>query len=246
MYIYKTTNTLNNKVYIGKSTKPYNENYLGSGKLLIKAVKKYGVKNFFVEVIDTADNLKDLNDKEKYWILLYKNNSYNIAEGGTGGDTMSNHPNKKEHYKKIGEKVSKKLTGHLVSDSSKLKQSKSHTGWFNRLTEIEKNEYRDKISKKMKELYKNGHHSKGKKLSDDHKNKLSIAAKKNKFGGDTFSTFSLEKKNIIRKKITKSLLGRVVSNETREKIRKSLLGHIVTEETKLKIRESLLKNKGSV
>ena len=172
MYIYKTTNKLNNKVYIGKSTKPYNENYLGSGKLLIKAVKKYGVKNFFVEVIDTADNLKDLNDKEKYWILLYKNNSYNIAEGGTGGDTMSNHPNKKEHYKKIGEKVSKKLTGHLVSDSSKLKQSKSHTGWFNRLTEIEKNEYRDKISKKMKELYKNGHHSKGKKLSDEHKNNL--------------------------------------------------------------------------
>ena len=57
MYIYKTTNRVNNKVYIGKSMKTFNENYLGSGILLQKAIKKYGKESFSVEVIDTAKTL---------------------------------------------------------------------------------------------------------------------------------------------------------------------------------------------
>lgn len=242
MYIYKTTNLLNSKVYIGKSMKTFNENYLGSGILLQKAIKKYGRENFSVEMIDYAEDMNELNQKEKYWIKEYNGNSYNIAEGGTGGNTLGNHPNKKEHYKKVAKKISKTLKGHTVSKEARKKQSISHTGWFDRLTEIEREEYRKKLSNKMKEVYKDGHHNKGRKLSEETKHKLSLYAKKNRFGGDVFSTFSVEKQTEIKEKISISHKGKSPSNETKEKIRQSLLGHKVSKETREKI-SNTLKNK---
>ena len=45
MIIYKTTNLVNGKIYIGKDSKN-NPNYLGSGNLLKKALIKYGKENF--------------------------------------------------------------------------------------------------------------------------------------------------------------------------------------------------------
>jgi group I intron endonuclease len=242
MYIYKTTNRINNKVYIGKSMKTFNENYLGSGVLLNRALKKYGRENFSVEVIEHAEDINELNEKEKYWIAKYKDNSYNIAEGGTGGNTLGNHPNKKQHYKKVAKKISKTLKGHLVSEVTRKKLSKSHKEWFQNLSEDEKLNFSEKISKRMKEIYKDGHHSKGKKLTEEHKKKLSAAAIKNKFGGNIFSTFSSEKQKEIKEKMSKSRIGRVLSNETKEKISQSLLGHTLTKETRQKI-SNTLKNK---
>lgn len=236
MYIYKTTNLVNHKVYIGKSMKLFNENYLGSGILLQKAIKKYGKENFIVEVIDTAEDMSELNQKEKYWIAKYKNNSYNIAEGGTGGNTMSNHPNKKEHYKKVAKKISKTLKGHTVSDEAKNKQSASHTGWFDRLTEDEREEYRKKLSDRMKEIYKDGHHSKGTKLSEETKLKISKSNKGKVISDETRK--KLSQSNLGNK----NCLGRRLSNETKEKIRQSLLGHKISKQTREKI-SNTLKNK---
>lgn len=236
MYIYKTTNLLNSKVYIGKSMKTFNENYLGSGILLQKAIKKYGRENFSVEMIDYAEDMNELNQKEKYWIKEYNGNSYNIAEGGTGGNTLGNHPNKKEHYKKVAKKISKTLKGHTVSKEARKKQSISHTGWFDRLTEIEREEYRKKLSNKMKEVYKNGHHSKGGKLSEQHKLKI---GKSNK--GKIVSDETRKKLSQINLG-NKHNLGRTLANETKEKIRQSLLGHKVNKEIREKI-SNTLKNK---
>jgi hypothetical protein len=56
MIIYKTTNTINNKIYIGKAIHN-NPKYLGSGLLLNRAIKKYGREMFVREVIDTAETL---------------------------------------------------------------------------------------------------------------------------------------------------------------------------------------------
>lgn len=91
-FIYETTNLINGKKYIGKKKYIKNwENYLGSGVLLKKAIKKYGKENFRRIILCECGTEEDLNKKEKYYIKLYNaiNNEiyYNIAEGGDGGNT---------------------------------------------------------------------------------------------------------------------------------------------------------------
>lgn len=99
MIIYKTTNTINNKIYIGKAIHN-NPKYLGSGLLLNRAIKKYGREMFVREVIDTAETLQQLNEKQKHWIKETNSNlrqlGYNIAVGGFGGDTTTFNPNRQE------------------------------------------------------------------------------------------------------------------------------------------------------
>jgi group I intron endonuclease len=88
MIIYKTTNIINGKYYIGKDEKNCSK-YLGSGKILKLAIKKYGRDNFKKKVLEVCKNRVELNKREKYWInkLDATNTGYNIAEGGTGGKT---------------------------------------------------------------------------------------------------------------------------------------------------------------
>ena len=60
--IYKITNNVNGKYYIGKhQTKDLNDGYMGSGKFIKRAIEKYGVKNFTKEIIHVFDNEKDRN-----------------------------------------------------------------------------------------------------------------------------------------------------------------------------------------
>lgn len=87
-YIYKTTNLINNKIYVGqkKSNKFLGNKYLGSGKRLRSAIISYGKDNFIVQLVDVAESLQELNDKEIFWTkFLDSTNSsigYNIAYGG--------------------------------------------------------------------------------------------------------------------------------------------------------------------
>lgn len=63
MVIYKTTNLVNGMIYIGKKSQDY-DTYLGSGLLLKRAIAKYGKDNFKKEIIDTAQTIDELNEKE--------------------------------------------------------------------------------------------------------------------------------------------------------------------------------------
>lgn len=94
-----TTNHINNKKYIGKRTCHCNidsDTYLGSGKLLKLAIKKYGQQNFSKQILEICDSYQECNAKEKYWIRFYNaisdKNFYNIASGGDGGNTYENLP----------------------------------------------------------------------------------------------------------------------------------------------------------
>ena len=75
-------------------------NYIGSGKLLRRAIKKYGRHNFYVmDVLDVADTIEELNYKEEHWICEYRRMGYklyNIANGGDGGDLITNLPEKQK------------------------------------------------------------------------------------------------------------------------------------------------------
>lgn len=96
-YIYKTTNLINNRSYIGKKQKEiFDPTYYGSGLILKEAIKKYGKENFSIEILSWATTTVELNKLEELYISQYRaiSDLYNIAKGGTGGDTIVNHPNK--------------------------------------------------------------------------------------------------------------------------------------------------------
>lgn len=99
MIIYRITNHINNKVYIGLTTKKLNhrfndhvsESNTRPSTLLHKAFIKYDVKNFSIESICSiiTDNINDLHELEKYFIREYKScvldknsHGYNMTRGG--------------------------------------------------------------------------------------------------------------------------------------------------------------------
>lgn len=90
MIIYKTVNQVNGKFYVGKDAKN-DPTYLGSGVLINRAIRKYGRKNFVKYVIESCENTEQLDERETFWIkelnATDRRIGYNIAEGGTGGDT---------------------------------------------------------------------------------------------------------------------------------------------------------------
>ncbi len=96
MQIYKITNLINGKIYIGKDEKDQ-PSYLGSGLIIKQAIKKYGKENFKKEILDSCHSSEELCEKEKIWIQksgsLYPR-GYNISLGGNGGNILENHPNK--------------------------------------------------------------------------------------------------------------------------------------------------------
>ena len=89
MYIYKITNKINGKWYIGKHNGK-DPNYMGSGKLLKRAIDKHGSENFEKVILESCSSEKELNEREIYWIdstnAVKDPSSYNLATGGTGGD----------------------------------------------------------------------------------------------------------------------------------------------------------------
>ena len=94
MIIYKIINTVNNKVYIGLSTKTLKErqythkqDFLARKKVkykLYQAFAKYGFESFLWEIIDVALSSDELKKKEKFWIKEYNsfNMGYNMTLGG--------------------------------------------------------------------------------------------------------------------------------------------------------------------
>ena len=115
--IYKVTNLKNGKFYIGKH-KNLDDDYLGSGLIIKKAVKKYGKDSFTKEILEHC-SYQNVNQQEKFWIRLLDATNrligYNITEGGEGGDTTTNNPNKKL----ISERISKALKGRISEKRGK-------------------------------------------------------------------------------------------------------------------------------
>ncbi len=65
-YLYKITNKKDGKYYIGRhSTKDLEDGYMGSGKHIKRAIKKYGVSNFKKEILNFYNTSEELNEAEK-------------------------------------------------------------------------------------------------------------------------------------------------------------------------------------
>jgi group I intron endonuclease len=212
MIIYRITNNINGKIYIGQTKKALSQriaehikgNAKGNKTPVHRALNKYGLESFTISVIDEADTKEILNEKEIYWIKTLDckiPKGYNIANGGNGvvgykhtkkwkkeaairfsGD---NNPTKRPE---VREKISKALTGKHPSEETKKNMSKA---------------------------------SKGKSKSEEHKKNISKS-----LIGHTVSEETA-------KKISKSATGRTNSKESNEKRRKTQTGKPhVSEEAK--------------
>ena len=123
-FIYLTTNLINNKKYIGYHNGSPEDNYLGSGQEILKAIKKYGKNNFERKILEFCIDKQDAFNKEKKWIKYYNavedKNFYNISEGGeydSGWEQLKKwkekNPEKaKEMYKRNGERLKKWWNEH--------------------------------------------------------------------------------------------------------------------------------------
>jgi group I intron endonuclease len=122
MVIYKTTNLLNGKIYVGKA-ESMKLHYIGSGCILKRAIKKYGKNNFKKEIIESCNSREELEEREKFWIKeLDATNpevGYNIAEGGSGGNTF--YGKTEDEMDDIREKISKAGKGRTFSEEHRKK-----------------------------------------------------------------------------------------------------------------------------
>ena len=65
-YLYKITNLLNGKIYVGiHKTKNINDSYMGSGKVIRRAIDKYGIENFQKNILEYFTNYDDMLKREK-------------------------------------------------------------------------------------------------------------------------------------------------------------------------------------
>jgi len=135
--IYKITNKINGKIYIGKhQTTNINDSYYGSGAKLLLAIEKYGKQNFIKEVLFTYDNEHDMNEKEKEIIteeFVSRKDTYNIGVGGEGGPHFKGKTHSLESRIKMGRfknrthstetkaKIAEANRNRKVSDKTKQK-----------------------------------------------------------------------------------------------------------------------------
>ena len=238
-YIYLTENLINGKKYIGKKTssKFLGEKYLGSGKALNVAINKYGKENFKVIMIDTAESLEELNQKEIYYIAI--NNAqeskefYNISAGGLdGGPLFKGHKHTEETKQRIGDSVrgekngfygkrhteetrkimSKKRKQRITKDETRAKMSKARKG--KKFTE----EHRRKISEAQKGEKGNNW---GKKITDDVKQKISETLKSKRWMNNGIKNIRIPKEDTDKYIAEGYVLGRLSfkkSSTTIEKV----------------------------
>jgi hypothetical protein len=93
-YLYRITNKINGKIYIGvHKTSNIEDNYFGSGKLLKRAIKKHGKENFTKEILEFFDTEIQMYAREKEIVnyeFVNSSETYNIVEGGNGSFSYIN------------------------------------------------------------------------------------------------------------------------------------------------------------
>ena len=129
-YIYKISNTINNKLYIGQTVGSIEARFKRhindamSNNLdthLARAIRKYGPDNFSITLVEEVENYECLNEREQYWISYYDSykSGYNETIGGDGGNTYSVKTN--EELNNIKLKIRNSKLGSLNPNARAVK-----------------------------------------------------------------------------------------------------------------------------
>ena len=244
--IYKITNTVNGKSYIGQTIHDAEKTRIrqhlrGKGSQPVKhAIKKYGQDAFTFEILHDGIIPEFLDDLEKEVIAKFNTmspNGYNLTEGGDGGSyceetrrKMSESqkgqtpwnkgkPLSDEHCRKLSEAQK----GRIHSEETRRKMSETHKGKQYCLGYKHSEETRRKLSEAQK----------GRIHSEETRRKMSESrrGKNNHFYGRTFSEEH-------RRKLSNANKGRKLSKEHKRKISDAHKGKTISEEHRRKLRRS--------
>lgn len=216
-YIYKTTNLVNGKIYIGQhKSQVFDRDYHGSGKLIRRAFEKYGIENFKTELLKWCETRSDINKYEKIYIYIYHSNDlvvgYNISKGGDGGDTFSGlADDEKAHRRK---KMKMSMSGRIVINNG----------------EIEKYVKPNELQYYLESGYVEGY------LHTPERDKIRSDARK-----QFFQKYPDFRNSGMFKKGSSGFTGKH-TEETKEKIRQKLAGTKQSEETR-KLKSQLLRER---
>lgn len=160
--VYKVTNLNNGKIYVGKSTRKGKslDEYLGSGRIIIRAVKKYGRCNFIKEILTECYSKEELCYMEEYYIDLLnstdRNVGYNIYKDSRGLDSetakllLANPEIKEKHSKSVREAMSRPETKENQRRASKLMHSDPEFK-LKRSASLKESQNRPEVLKKISE-----------------------------------------------------------------------------------------------
>jgi len=207
MIIYKTTNLINSKIYIGQQS-TNDINYLGSGKILKSAIKKYGEKNFKKEILEHCNSREELNEREVYWIEKL-NPEYNIHKGGYGG------------YNEFAVEANKKKKGKTWEEIYSPEGLKKMEKVKNNFMEVgKKYQFQNLSEDRHKEIaIMGGKATLGNKRSDESKKRSSIAMKNSEKHKKAMQ--NEEVRNKIAKSVSKVSQKFWKSDEYRQKQKES-------------------------
>jgi len=134
-YLYEIRNNINNKIYVGvHKTDVIDDGYMGSGKVIKRAIEKHGIDNFTKTILETFNTSEAMFAREKEIVtdeFLLREDTYNLRRGGTGGFDYINSANipkfaGKRHSASSKEKIRVAAVLHQHSDETKNKIS-SHS-----------------------------------------------------------------------------------------------------------------------
>lgn len=192
--IYRITNKINGKIYIGMhKTDNLEDGYMGSGKLIKRAIVKYGIENFVKEILHIFDNETDMKNKEKELVVVSEE-TYNLLEGGHGGFTFINKNNIKRN--KFTSESAKEANRILNSDPEKKKR------WHDAyMKSISTEEYKLKASLSRKGIHAGDKNPAKKiesriKMKESHKKNGHAQGEKNSQYGTCWITNGSENKKI--------------------------------------------------
>lgn len=241
--IYKTTNLINGKIYVGQTTKN-DLNYLGSGTWLKRSVSKNGASAFSRVTLEECNSAEELNEREIYWIASLSAQNpdigYNIKAGGEqGGGGFE-----------LSEEAKRKLSEHF-SNMVYINNDVAET----RVNPEDVDEYLDKGWKLGRKYSPNEDtkqkHSKNSKgniwVSNGSHDLFVKSCDVSKYTTEGYWlgrawTPSIEEREARRKRMT----GRIISDRERKLTSERNKGRIVSDETRRKLSESKKNSKAMV
>jgi len=153
-YLYEVKNRVNGKIYVGvHKTKNIEDGYMGSGKVILRAIKKHGLDNFEKTIIEFFDDSETMFRRESEVVndtFLARDDVYNLRRGGMGGFDWINRSgipkNKGNHHSDETKKI---LSEHLKGKTRPDISEACRKVWSSK-TEEEKHAFGDIMSNVLK------------------------------------------------------------------------------------------------